>query len=336
MSTRFGINGLGRIGRCLFRVAEARPELELLATNDIAAGARLAALLRRDSVHGRFPGPLAALGEDAFQVGTRTVALHHHADPAAIPWPAEVEMVIEATGRATRRELAARHLREPEGPSKVIISAVSDDADVMLCLGVNENDYRPDQHHVISNASCTTNCLALLLKVVHRSFGVERALMNEVHSYTANQNLVDAMHDDPRRGRAAAINIVPTYSAAPAACEKLLPELRGRLAGQAIRVPTPDVALLDLVVEVSRAAEAEAVNDAFRAAAAGDLHGLLATSDEMLVSSDHIGDPHSAIVDTSLTQQVASRLLRVMAWYDNEWGYSHRLADLLAFLGGKK
>jgi len=333
MSTRFGINGLGRIGRSLFRIAAQRPDLELLAVNDIATTTRLAPLLRRDSVHGRFDGQIEVLSEAEIRLGGRRLAVHHCEDPAEIPWPPGLEVVVEATGTATRRARAARHLRSPE-PNKVLVSAVSEDADLMICLGVNETDYDPLRHHVISNASCTTNCLALLLKVLHESFGVERAMMNEVHSYTANQSLVDAMHEDPRRGRAAAINIIPTYSAAPAACERLLPELRGRLVGQAIRVPTPDVALLDLVAELSRPAETPALHAAFREAATGSLKGLLAVSDEMLVSSDHIGDPHSAVVDTTLTQQNGGRLVRVMAWYDNEWGYAHRLADLLSYLGG--
>ncbi len=334
MSIRFGINGLGRIGRSLFRIAQERPQLELSAANDIAAAPRLAALLRRDSVHGRFSVPLEA-GDGELRVDGRRVALSHEADPATIPWGSEVAMVVDATGKNTRRERAERHLRAA-GPQRVIVSAVSEDADATLCLGINEADYDPRRHFVISNASCTTNCLALLLKVLHRSFGVEKALMNEVHSYTANQSLVDGMHEDPRRGRAAAINIVPTYSAAPAACERLMPELRGRIDGQAIRVPTPDVALLDLVAELSRPADAAAVADAFRAAAEGDLSGWLGVSDELLVSSDFIGDSHSAVVDLSLTQEVGHKLVRVMAWYDNEWGYAHRLADLLTFLGAQE
>lgn len=334
MSTRFGLNGLGRIGRCLARVAAPRAEIALAAANDLAGAPRLAALLRRDSVHGTFAVPVAA-GEGALHFGERAVPLFHEADPAAIPWPADLAAVVEATGRFTSRQLAARHLR-PEGPRRVVISAVADDADLMLCLGINQGDYDPRRHRVISNASCTTNCLALLLRVLHRSFGVARATMNEVHSYTANQSLVDGGHEDLRRGRAAAINIIPTYSAAPAACEKLLPELRGRLVGQAVRVPTPDVALLDLVAELERPAETAALHEAFAAAADGELRGLLALSDEMLVSSDFIGDPHSAVVDTTLTQQVGGRLVRVMAWYDNEWGYAHRLADLLSFLGAQE
>lgn len=335
MSTRFGINGLGRIGRCLFRIAHDRPELKLAAANDIAAAPRLAALLQRDSVHGRFAAAVEAPAGGGLVAGGRAVALSHQADPADIPWSEGIALVVDATGKNTSRERAARHLRE-RGPQQVIVSAVSEDADLMICLGINEADYDPRRHRVISNASCTTNCLALLLKVLDRSFGVEKALMNEVHSYTANQSLVDGMHDDPRRGRAAAINIIPTYSAAAGACERLMPALRGRLQSQAIRVPTPDVALLDLVAELSRPADTEALHAAFREAAGGELHGLLAVSGEMLVSSDFVGDRHSAVVDTTLTQQVGGRLVRVMAWYDNEWGYAHRLADLLSYLGAKK
>ncbi len=291
--------------------------------------------LRRDSVHGAFARPVLAVGEDQLLIAGRAIPVSHQADPAAIPWPEDLAVVVEATGKNTGRAQAARHLRAA-GPRQVVVSAVAEDADVMLCLGINQGDYDPRRHQVISNASCTTNCLALLLKVLHRSFGVERAMMNEVHSYTANQSLVDGGHEDLRRGRAAAINIIPTYSAAPGACEKLLPELRGRLQGQAVRVPTPDVALLDLVAELARPADTAALHAAFAEAAGGELRGLLALSDEMLVSSDFIGDPHSAVVDTTLTQQVGGRLVRVMAWYDNEWGYAQRLADLLLFLGAQR
>jgi glyceraldehyde 3-phosphate dehydrogenase len=335
MPTRFGINGLGRIGRCLFRAAAERPGLQLSAANDIAAAGPLAGLLRRDSVHGRFARPLEASGEDVLLLDGRPVALTHFADPAEIPWPEDTEVVVDATGKATRRARAARHLRAP-APHSVVISAVSPDADFTLCPGINQDDYDPRRHQVIASASCTTHCLALLLKVLHESFGVERALMNEVHSYTANQSLVDGVNPDPRRGRAAAINIVPTYSAAPGACEALFPELRGRLRGQATRVPTPDVALLDLTAELSRPADEAAIAAVFREAAAGRLQGLLAVSDEPLVSSDFIGDSHSAIVDATLIQSVGGRLVKVMAWYDNEWGYAHRLADLLSFLGAER
>jgi glyceraldehyde 3-phosphate dehydrogenase len=334
MPISFAINGLGRIGRCLARIAHERPDLELVAINDVAPAPTLARLLQRDSVHGRFAARVEAEAS-ALHVDDRRVATFQEREPQRIPWPAATQIVVEATGRHARRALAARHLRAA-GPSQVLISAVAEDADLMLCPGLPLPAGALERASVVSSASCTTHCLALLLQVLDEAFGIDHALMSETHGYTANQNLVDAVHEDPRRGRAAAINIVPTYSAAPAACERLLPQLRGRLAGQAVRVPTPDVALLDLVAQLERPATVQSLNDALRAAARGRLEGLLAFSDEPLVSSDYLGDPHSAIVDAPLTHVVGGRLARVMAWYDNEWGYANRLADFLTLLGGQR
>jgi len=333
MPIPFAINGLGRIGRALLRVAHRRPEVEVVAVNDLASASELALLVARDSVHGRFPGEVRSEG-DALLLDGRRVPVFRRPEVADVPWgetPARI--VVEATGRATRREVAARHLRG--GVAKVVISAIAEDADAILCPGVDDGGAAADPaRRVVSAASCTTHCLALLLAVLQRSFGVRRALMNEVHSYTANQRLVDAPHPDPRRSRAAGINVVPTTTAAPAVVERLLPSLAGRVAGRATRVPTPDVALLDLVFTLERPAGTERIDDAFRAAAAGDLAGLLAVSDEPLVSTDHVGDPHSAVVDLLLTQAVGDELYRVAAWYDNEWGYAHRLADLVMKTGG--
>ncbi|MCP4655291.1 MAG: type I glyceraldehyde-3-phosphate dehydrogenase [bacterium] len=332
MRIPFAINGLGRVGRALVRIARRRPELRLVAVNDRADAGTLARLVAHDSVHGRFPGEIEADG-GALLIGEDRVEVFRESEVEAIPWdrtPAQI--VVEATGAATRRELAARHLRGEV--CKVVISALAADTDFMLCLGINSGAYDPDVHHVVSNASCTTNCLALLLDVLHRRFGVRHALMNEVHSYTANQRLVDGIHPDPRRARAAAMNIVPTTTAAPAAAERLLPELQGRIAGQAVRVPTPNVALLDLAATLERPADAAAVNDAFYEMADTKMKGLLAVSDEPLVSTDYIGDPHSAIVDLLLTESIDGELARVVAWYDNEWGYTNRLADLLTLIGG--
>ncbi|MEM9598381.1 MAG: type I glyceraldehyde-3-phosphate dehydrogenase [Acidobacteriota bacterium] len=328
----FAINGLGRIGRCLVRVARDRDDLELVAVNDVAPTEGLARLVARDSVHGPFAGEVAVEGDDLVVDGRR-VHTFHRSEPGQIPWretPATV--VVEATGRFSARADAAGHLRQG-GPERVVISAIAPDADGMLCVGVNLDRFDPRRHVVVSNASCTTYCLALLAKVLHDAFGIEHALMNEVHSYTGNQLLVDGHHPDPRRGRAAASNIVPTTTAAPTAVGELLPELSGRLVGQAVRVPTPNVALLDLVAHLGRPATADAVRNAFRAAAGGPFADLLAVSDEPLVSSDHVGDPHSAIVDLPLVHMAGDRLCRISAWYDNEWGYAHRLADLLASIG---
>ncbi len=331
MSLPFAINGLGRIGRALVRIAAHRPELELVAINDLLDPASLARLLRRDSVHGRFDGEVRAV-DGALDIDGRRVPVHRIPQPAKVPWSdSGALLVVESSGRATRGRLAAEHLGGTV--RKVVVSAIAEQADVTLCLGINEADYDSRNHHVVSNASCTTNCLALLLRVLDDSFGVASALMNEVHSYTADQRLVDGGHRDPRRGRAAAINIVPTPTAAPAATERLLPRLAGRLAGHAVRVPTPNVALLDVVARLERPPRLDQLTAAFRAAAAGDLAGLLAVSEEELVSSDLNGEPYSALVDLPLMSRAGTDLYRIVAWYDNEWGYAERLADLLTMMG---
>lgn len=330
MTTPFAINGLGRIGRALLRVCRQRPDLELAAINDPAPVDALARLIRHDTVHGPFSGQVVVEGDDLLIDG-RTIQVTHHLKRPDIPWPDGVRLVVDSSGRATRRAIAAGHLGR--GVEKVLITAIADDADLMVCLGINGDTYHPGQHHVLSNASCTTHCLALLLAVLDRSFGVEQGLMNEVHSYTSDQKLVDAAHIDPRRGRSAAVNIVPTKSLAASAVMRLMPHLSGRLASQAIRVPTPNMALLDLAVQLQRPTTSEAVNGALRQAADGELRGLLAVSDEPLVSSDHVGNPHSAIVDTLSTQQAGDGLFRILAWYDNEWGYANRVADLATLIG---
>jgi len=299
----------------------------------------LARLLARDSIHGPFPGRVEASG-DQLVIEGRKIPVFHHPEPSDIPWQTTTaRLVVDATGTATERRRAAGHLRD-HGPSKVLISAISEDADLMICRGLDGEAYDPARHHVISNASCTTNCLVLLLDVLHRQFGIRHALMNEVHSYTGNQSLVDSDHVDPRRGRAAAVNIVPTRTAAPAAAQRLLPELKGRVEGLAVRVPTPNVAFLDLVTQLRQPASPDDVRAAFREAAAGRLAGLLAVSNEPLVSSDYLGNSHSATVDLELIQSVRppdgpaeEPLVRVPAWYDNEWGYAQRLADWVARIG---
>ncbi|HEV8578043.1 MAG TPA: type I glyceraldehyde-3-phosphate dehydrogenase [Thermoanaerobaculia bacterium] len=335
MPLRFGINGLGRVGRALLRVIRGREELQLAAVNDVAPADVLARLVARDSVHGLFGGQVSA--EAGFLViDGRRIPAFQESDPAQVDWSREgVSVVVEATGRFIGRRRAAAHLRGTV--RRVVLTAnadPADPADVTVCLGLNETAFDPDRHAVISNASCTTNCLALVAKVLHDRFGVRRALMSAVHGYTENQRLLDLPHADPRRSRAAALNIIPTSTTAPQALGLVIPELAGRVEGLAVRVPTPMVAMLDLVAELEREASVEAVREVFRDAARGRLAGRLGVSEEELVSSDFIGDPRSAVVDLPLVQ-VTGGLARVAAWYDNEWGYAHRLAELLELIGEK-
>jgi glyceraldehyde 3-phosphate dehydrogenase len=331
MSVPFAINGLGRIGRALLRIAAARDDLLLVAANDLVPAATLARLIARDSVHGPFAGRVEA-ADGALVLDGRRVPLAAAAEPARIPWrDSGARVVVEATGAFTARAAAAGHLAAPI--ERVVLSANSDDADVTLCLGVNDGDYDPARHRVISNASCTTNCLAPLAAVLEGAFGVERATMTAVHGYTVNQRLLDEAHPEPRRQRAAALNVLPTPTTTPRALGRVLPGLAGKVAGMAVRVPIPMGALLELVVHLARPARAEEVRDAFRAAAAhGPLAGVLGVVEDELVSSDFVGDPRSAVVDLPLVEVVDGRLARVAAWYDNEWGYASRLADLVARL----
>jgi glyceraldehyde 3-phosphate dehydrogenase len=332
-AVRIGINGLGRIGRALRRVVHPRPELglEVAAANDSADAPTLARLLRHDTVHGPFPAAVGGADGELAVAGAR-IPVSRAAEPSAIDWRARgVELVVEATGRFRRRELAAGHL----GGSvrRVLISATVADADATFCIGVNERRFDPARDVVVSNASCTTNALAAVLAALHPAFGVERALMNTVHCVTNSQNLVDMAHSDPRRARAAIANLIPTTSDAIPSIEWVMPELAGRVEGLAVRVPIVAGSLIDLVVELVRPASAAALAATFRAAEAGALAGVLGTTDEELVSSDFVDDPRSAVVDLPLLQGVGDRLFRVVAWYDNEWGYAHRLAELAAHLG---
>ena len=335
MPLRFGINGFGRIGRALLRAARGRGGIELAAVNDVVPAHVLARLLARDTVHGPLGGEVRA-GAGELVIDGRRIPVFQQSDPSRLDWAgAGVEVVVEATGRFLRREAAAAHLGGTV--RRVVISAnadPADPADVTLAAGVNEGDFDPARHAVLSNASCTTNALALLAKVLHDRFGVRRALMSTVHSYTENQRLLDLPHPDPRRSRAAALNIIPTSTTAAESLGLLLPELAGRVAGFAVRVPTPVVAMLDLVAELAREATAAEVRRAFREAANGDLGRVLGVTEEELVSSDFVNDPRSAVVDLPLVQVAGGGLARVIAWYDNEWGYSHRLADLLERLAG--
>ncbi|HEX9945663.1 MAG TPA: glyceraldehyde 3-phosphate dehydrogenase NAD-binding domain-containing protein [Thermoanaerobaculia bacterium] len=337
MPLRFGINGLGRVGRALLRAARGREEISLAAVNDVVPAPALARLVAHDTVHGRFAGQVYA-GEAGLVLDGRRVPIFQEADPARVDWSREgAEVVVEATGRFLRRGWAAAHLRGTV--RRVVLSAngdPSDPPDVTVCLGLNEGTFDPGRHAVVSSASCTTYCLALVAKVLHDRFGVRRALMSTVHSYTENQRLLDWAHPDPRRARAAALNIIPTSTTAPAALGEVLPELAGRVGGLAVRVPTPAVAILDLAADLEREASAEAVRQAFRDAARGDLAAYLGVSEEELVSSDFVDDPRSAVVDLPLVQVVGGGLARVAAWYDNEWGYAHRLADLLVLLARRE
>jgi glyceraldehyde 3-phosphate dehydrogenase len=291
----------------------------------------LANLLRHDSVHGAWTADIAAQ-RDALSIDDRTVALYRVEDPSEIPWRRhDVDVVIEATGRFRRRDLAARHL--DAGARRVVVSATASEVDATFCYGINHRRYDPRRHLVVSNASCTTNCLAPVLLVLHRAFGVEQALMNTVHCVTNSQNLVDMAHADPRRARSALANIVPTSSDAISSIGLVLPELAGRVEGLAMRVPIVAGSLIDLVARLERPASLPDVAAQFCEAAAHDLREILGVTEEELVSSDFVGDPRSAIVDLPLLQRAGDRLFRVVAWYDNEWGYSHRLADLLTYLG---
>lgn len=329
--TTFAINGLGRIGRALTRIVHSRRELELVAVNDIVPVESLARQLARDSVHGRFAADVAAR-PGWLEIDGRPIRVFQERDPAAIAWQeTAAEIIVEATGAFTRRDAAARHLR-PGGPRTVLVSAIVDDADASLCPGLDVEIGELENGAVLSAVSCTSHCLALVTGVLERGPGVERALMNEVHSYTTDQCLLDAHHADARRSRSAAINIVPTRSAAPRAVSRLMPRLEGRLSGMAVRVPTPDVALLELVALLAEPSSVEQLRALFRAAAVGRLEGLLSVTEEPLVSSDVIGEASSALVDLELIE-CSSNLCRIVAWYDNEWGYAHRLADMLASIG---
>ena len=329
---RVAVNGLGRIGRALVRLAALRGDFVVAAVNDLAPLEQLVPLLRRDSVHGPFPGEVRSDGGRLIVDG-REVLVAAESDPSAIPWlAAEPRVAIECTGTATSRGRAAAHLRDPV--SHVLVSANLADADLTVCLGVNDDRLDFTRQRVVSNASCTTNCMAPVALVLHRAFGLRRGLLTTVHSYTRGQELLDAPLADARRARAAAINIVPTSTGAARAVGLVLPELAGRLDASAVRVPVAAVSMVQFVLELDAAPPLAAVAEAFREAAAGPLSGILAVSEEELVSSDFVGHPASAIVDLPLLQQVDDgRLLRVVAWYDNEWGYACRLADLVARLG---
>lgn len=332
MSIRFAINGAGRIGRALIRVASQRPGLELVAVNDLASAQQLALLLQHDSLHGEFPGEIDCAGGN-LRIAGRTVQAFQEPAVGKIPWlETAPAIVVDATGLAKQRQIAAQLLREPV--KKVLVSANAEDLDLTLCMGINQASYLPDQHHLLSGASCTTNCLAPMLHVLDQEFGVEHGLFNTVHSYNNDQRLLSFPHADPRRARAAALNMIPTTTSASQALLRILPGLTGRVAGFAVRVPTPNVSLIDLVVTLRSRPTVEEINRAYSVAATDSWQGLLRATDKQLVSSDYLGDPHSAIIDLPLTTEIDRQLYRVVAWYDNEWGHANRLADLLELVGG--
>jgi glyceraldehyde 3-phosphate dehydrogenase len=333
VASKIGINGFGRIGRMFFRAALGKPELEIVAVNDITNAATLAHLLKHDSIHGTLKHEIKTEGT-SIVVDGRPIQVLAERDPAKLPWARlGVQAVVESTGLFTARDKAALHLAA--GAKKVVISAPADGADVTLCLGVNEEAYDRGKHDVISNASCTTNCLAPVAKVLHENFGIIHGLMTTVHSYTSDQMLQDGPHNDLRRARAAALSMVPTSTGAARAIGLVLPALKGKLDGIAVRVPTPNVSVVDLTATIEKEADDKAVNAAMKKAAEGSLKGILAYSDAPLVSVDFNGNPASSIFDAPLTKVLGGKLVKIFSWYDNEWGYSNRLADVTAFVAAR-
>ncbi|MBI3803821.1 MAG: type I glyceraldehyde-3-phosphate dehydrogenase [Nitrospirae bacterium] len=334
MPTKIAINGFGRIGRNFFRTAFGNPNLQIVAINDLTDAKTLAHLLKYDSVHGTF-GPEVEAKDDVLLVDGKSVRITKEKDPAALPWKEMgVEVVVESTGKFTDRAGAEKHLTA--GAKKVVISAPAKNPDITLVLGVNEEKYDPSRHHILSNASCTTNCLAPVAKVLLNQFGIKRGLMTTVHSYTNDQQLLDLPHKDLRRARAAALSMIPTTTGAAKALSEVLPDLAGKMDGMAIRVPTPNVSVIDLVAELESDATEASVREAFSNAAQKELKGILLYTEAPLVSTDFNGNPHSSIVDGTLTKVLGGRMTKVIAWYDNEWGYSCRVRDLILYIAGKK
>ncbi len=329
MAVKVGINGFGRIGRNVFRAAQAAgADLEFVAVNDLVDTATMANLLKYDSILGRFPGEVA-VSDGGLSIDGKELKVLSERDPAALPWgDLGVDVVIESTGFFTKREDAAKHL--DAGAKKVIISAPATEPDVTVALGVNfDSAYDPASHHVISNASCTTNCLAPLAKVLHEAFGIEQGLMTTIHAYTADQRLQDMPHKDPRRSRAAALNLIPTTTGAAKAVGLVLPELNGKLNGFSMRAPVPTGSAVDLVFTTPEPLDKDKINAALKAAADGPLKGILAYTEDPIVSTDIVGDPHSSIVDAQSTMVIGDgRMAKVISWYDNEWGYSNRCVEL--------
>jgi glyceraldehyde 3-phosphate dehydrogenase len=330
MATQVAINGFGRIGRNVMRIACSSDRLEIVAINDLTDAATLAHLLKYDSVHGTFNAEIDVEG-DNLVVNGRSIRILQQRDPARLPWrELGVDVVIESTGLFTKREDAAKHLQA--GAKKVVISAPGKESDATICMGINQQSYDANRHQVISNASCTTNCLAPVAKVLLDKFGIVRGMMTTIHAYTNDQRILDLPHSDLRRARAAALSMIPTTTGAAKAVSLVLPELKGKLDGMAIRVPVPNVSLVDLVVEVEKNTSVEEVNAAMRAAAIGPLQGILGYCEKPLVSCDFNGSPASSTLDALSTNVLGGNLVKVLAWYDNEWGYSNRVCDLVAYI----
>lgn len=333
MTVKVGINGFGRIGRLVFRESLKNDKVEVVAVNDLTDAEMLAHLLKYDSVHGKMNEEITVNGSNIV-VGGKEISVMAERDPANLPWgDLGVDIVIEATGRFRDRESAQKHI--DAGAKKVIISAPGKDVDLTVVMGVNDEQYEADKHHVISNASCTTNCLAPFAKVLHERFGIKRGLMTTIHAYTNDQQILDLPHKDYRRARAAAENIIPTTTGAAKAVAEVLPELAGKLNGMAVRVPVPDGSVVDLVAELEKKATVEELNSAFKEAAEGELKGILEYSEEPLVSTDIVGNPHSSIFDALSTMVIDDNLVKLISWYDNEMGYSARCVDLAALMADK-
>jgi glyceraldehyde 3-phosphate dehydrogenase len=332
---KVGVNGFGRIGRNVVRAAlAAKHDIEFVAVNDLTDAATLAYLLKYDSVHGTIPNAISH-SDKGIVIDGREMRVFSSPDPNDIPWSdLGVEIVVESSGRFTSKEKASRHLKK--SVEHVIISAPSKDADVTICIGVNEDVFDPAKHTIISNASCTTNCLAPVAKVLHEKFVIEMGIMTTIHSYTNDQEILDLPHKDIRRGRAAALSMIPTTTGAAKAVGLVLPELKGKFDGISVRVPTPNVSLVDLTFRTEKSCSDDDINNVLREAANGALKGILAYSDEQLVSIDFNNDPHSSIVDTTFTRSVDPHMHKILAWYDNEWGYSNRILDLIAYVAKVK
>jgi glyceraldehyde 3-phosphate dehydrogenase len=333
MTIKVGINGFGRIGRNVFRIAERVKDIEIVAVNDLTDAKTLAHLLKYDSVHGTYEGEIKA-EDSSIIVDGREIRVSAEKDPANLPWKSlGVDIVIESTGRFTKKSDAAKHLAA--GAKKVIISAPATEEDITIVMGVNEDKYDPSTHHVLSNASCTTNALAPIVKVLHSKFGINLGLMCTVHSVTNDQQILDLPHKDLRRARAASLSMIPTTTGAAKAVSLVIPEMKGKLSGYAVRVPTPNVSLVDLTAEMAKSVTKEEINSALKEAAEGELKGILAYSEEPLVSKDYNGNSNSSIVDALLTNVIGDKLAKVVAWYDNEWGYSSRVVDLAVYIAGR-
>ncbi len=333
MAVRVAINGFGRIGRNVFRASQGSKDIEIVAINDLTDTKTLAHLLKWDSTFGEFPHDVKA-GEGKITVDGKDISVFAKRDPAELPWKdLKVDIALECTGLFLDKASAGKHITA--GAKKVLISAPAKDPDATFVIGVNEHTYDPAKHHIISNASCTTNCLAPMTKVIHENFGILHGLMNTIHSYTNDQQLLDLPHKDLRRTRAAAVSIIPTTTGAAKAVSLVLPELKGKLDGMSLRVPTPDVSVVDVVFVVSKKTTKEEVNAALKTAADGKLKGILQYEEAPLVSIDFKGNPHSSIIDAALTSVMEGTMVKVVSWYDNEWGYSNRLRDL-AILVAKK